>query len=98
MKPEVLDTLGEARDLYSLTKAVLELCEPYGPVHSFRLIHNRRAARVACFVELESLKQQTVMVRALGAKSLNEAACFDIPVNPEFLHGAEAGAAMTQAR
>ena len=80
MKPEVLDTLGGARDIHSLTKAVLDLCEPYGPVHEFRLVHNRRAARVFCFVELESPKQQTVMVRALGARSVNEAACFEIPV------------------
>ena len=81
MKPEVLDTIGEARDFYALTKKLLDLCEPYGPVHSFRLVHNRRAARVACFVELESPKQQTVMVRALGARSVNEAACFEIPVS-----------------
>lgn len=98
MKPEVLDALGEARDFYSLTKAVLDLCEPYGPVHSFRLVHNRRAARVACFVELESPKQQTVMVRALGAKAVSEAACFEIPVNPGFLNAAEAGEATAQAR
>ena len=81
MKPEVLGTLGEARDFHTLTKAVLDLCEPYGPVHEFRLIHNRRAARVFCFVELESPKQQTAMVRALGARSVNEAACFEIPVS-----------------
>jgi hypothetical protein len=81
MKPEVLDTLGGAQDFHSLTKAVLDLCEPYGPVHEFRLVHNRRAARVFCFVELESPKQQTVMVRALGARSVNEAACFEIPVS-----------------
>ena len=81
MKPEVLDTLGEARDFHSLTKAVLDLCEPYGPVHEFRMVHNRRAARVFCFVELESPKQQTVMVRALGARSVNDAACFEIPVS-----------------
>jgi hypothetical protein len=81
MKPDVLDTLGEARDFHALTKAVLDLCEPYGPVHEFRLVHNRRAARVFCFVELESPKQQTAMVRALGARSVNEAACFEIPVS-----------------
>jgi len=80
MKSEVLGTLGEARDFYALTKAVLDLCEPYGPVHALKLVHNRRAARVACFVELESPKQQTVMMRALGARSVNEAACFEIPV------------------
>jgi hypothetical protein len=81
MKPEVLDTLGGAHDFHALTKAVLDLCEPYGPVHEFRMVHNRRAARVFCFVELESPKQQTVMVRALGARSVNDAACFEIPVS-----------------
>jgi hypothetical protein len=81
MKPEMLDTLGEARDFHALTKSVLDLCESFGPVHEFRLVHNRRAARVCCFIELESPKQQTAMVRALGARSVNEAACFEIPVS-----------------
>jgi len=44
MKPEVLDQVRDARDFCSLAKAVLSLCEPYGPVHSFKLVHNRGAA------------------------------------------------------
>ncbi len=84
MKPEVLDTLGEARDFHALSKAVLDLCQPFGPVHSFRLVHNRGLARVACFIELESPKQQPLLVRALGAKTVNGAACLEIPVNEGF--------------
>ena len=84
MKPEVADKLGEADDFYSLTKAVLALCEPYGPVHAFRLVHNRGAARVACLIEMESPKQQGVLARALGARQLNGAACLDIPVRKDF--------------
>ena len=84
MKPELLDKVRQARDLYSLTKAVLSMCEPYGPVHSFKLVHNRGAARVACFIELESPKQQPAMTRALGAKALNGSACLEIPVEKDF--------------
>jgi hypothetical protein len=84
MKPEVMDKLSVARDFYALTKTVLSLCEPYGPVHSFRLIHNRGAARVACFIELESAKQQQALARDLAARSLNGAVCLDIPVCREF--------------
>ena len=51
MKPEVLDQVRDAHDLCSLAKAVLPLCEPYGPVHSFKLVHNRGAARVACIID-----------------------------------------------
>ena len=79
-----MEQLREAHDLYSLTKRVLELCAPYGPVHSFRLVHNRGAARVVCFIELESQKQQPALVRALGAKVINGSACLDIPVSDEF--------------
>ena len=79
-----MEQLRDTHDLYSLTKAVLELCEPYGPVHSFRLVHNRGASRVVCFIELESPKQQPALVRALGAKVINGSACLDIPVNEEF--------------
>lgn len=84
MKPEVAQKLGEAHDLYALTKAVLGMCEPYGPVHAFRLVHNRGAARVACLIELESPKLQPALVRALGAKVLNGAACLEIPVDKDF--------------
>ncbi|HET7671617.1 MAG TPA: RNA-binding protein [Burkholderiales bacterium] len=84
MRPDVISKLRDANDLYSLTKGVLSLCEPYGAVHSFRLVHNRGAARVVCFIELESPKQQPALVRALGAKVINGAACLDIPVSEEF--------------
>jgi len=79
-----MQRLREANDLYSLTRGVLALCQPYGPVHSFRLVHNRGAARVVCFIELESPKQPPALVRALGAKVINGSACLDIPVNEEF--------------
>jgi len=84
MKPELMERLREAQDLYSLTKGVLGLCAPYGPVHSFKLVHNRGAGRVVCFIELESAKQQPALIRALGAKIINGTACLDIPVSDEF--------------
>ena len=84
MRPEIISKLRDANDLYSLTKGVLALCQPYGAVHSFKLVHNRGAARVVCFIELESPKQQPALVRALGAKVINGAACLDIPVSEEF--------------
>ena len=79
-----MEQLREAHDIYSLTRGLVELYEPYGPVHSFKLVHNRGAARVVCFIELESPKQQPALVRALGAKVINGSACLDIPVNEEF--------------
>jgi hypothetical protein len=91
MRPEVANQLRDAQDLYSLTKGVLVLCEPYGPVHSFKLVHNRGAARVVCFIELESPKQQPALVRALGAKIINGSACLDIPVNENFEQMGESG-------
>jgi hypothetical protein len=84
MRPEVMQRLREAHDLHSLTRDLLGLCEPYGPVHSFRLVHNRGAARVVCFIEVESPKQQPALVRALGAKVINGSACLDIPVGEDF--------------
>src|SRR5690349_34593 len=84
MRPEVMQRLRDANDLHSLTRDVLDLCEPYGAVHSFRLVHNRGAARVVCFIELESAKQQPLLVRALGAKVIDGAACLDIPVGEDF--------------
>jgi len=84
MKPDIAHKLREARDFYALTRAVLSMCEPFGPVHAFRLVHNRGSARVACLIELESPKQQPALARALGAKVLNGAACLEIPVDKDF--------------
>src|ERR671929_1640215 len=98
MKPEVMEQLRDAPDLYSLTKVVLEFCEPYGPVHSLKLVHNRGAARVVCFIELESQKQQPALARALGAKVINGAACLDIPVGEEFGGGYRVAPLHLQAR
>ena len=84
MKPEIADKLSDASDFYELTKAVLSLCEPYGPVHAFRMVHNRGSARVACLVEMESPKQQQALARALGGRVLNGAACLEIPVERDF--------------
>ena len=84
MKPEILQRLGEARDFHALTKAVLAMCEPYGPVHAFRMTHNRGAGRVACLIELEHPKQQPALARAIGARVLNGAACLEIPVEKDF--------------
>ena len=86
MRPEVVEQLTAARDFYSLTRAVLAMCEPFGPVHAFRLTHNRGAACVACLIELESPKQQPALARALGARTLNDgAACLEIPVDKDFV-------------
>jgi hypothetical protein len=92
MKPEVAEKLCGARDFYALTKAVLSMCEPYGPVHAFRLVHNRGAARVACLIELESAKEQTTLARALGGRVLNGAACLEIPVDKDFGGGGRTAA------
>lgn len=84
MNAEVIQKLSGAHDFHALTENVLELCQPFGPVHSFRLVHNRGAARIACFVELESPKQQPALARALGARALNGQICIEIPVRKDF--------------
>ena len=84
MKTEVIERLRGARDFPALTGALLSLCEPFGPVHAFRLVHNRGAGRVVCFVEMESPKQQPALVRALGAKVIDGTACLDVPVDDDF--------------
>src|SRR5258708_29606057 len=85
MKPDVMERLSDSRDFYALVKGVLALCEPFGPVHAFRLEHNRGASRVACFIELESPKQQPALARALGTRTLNGGGCLDVPVRKGFV-------------
>ena len=89
MKTEVMDRLRGARDFHALTGALLSLCEPFGAMHALKLVHNRGAGRVVCFIEMESPKQQPALVRALGAKVIDGAACLDIPVDDDFGAGDE---------
>lgn len=84
MKPDLMEKLAEHRDFHSLTKAVLALCEPFGPVHAFRFVHNRGASRVTCFIELESPKQQPALARTLGGRAVNGTVCLDIAVRKDF--------------
>ena len=83
MKPEVTDKLSEVQDFHDLTRAVLDLCRPYGPVHSLQFTHNRGATRVVCQIELESRKQQMALARDIGAR-LNGSVCIEIPVGRDF--------------
>jgi hypothetical protein len=89
MNPEIMG-LGQAknaRDFYALTKGILSACEPFGPVHSFKFVHNPGAGRVACLIELESPKQQPALARALGGHATNGRVCVEIPVRHDFEAG-----------
>ena len=84
MVPALLENASQARDFCSLTQTILALCEPFGPVHSFKLVHNRGAARVACIIELESTKQEPALARALGGRSVNGSVCVEFEVGRDF--------------
>lgn len=84
MPTALLETTSQARDFCALTKSILALCEPFGPVHSFKLVHNRGAARVACIIELESTKQEPALARALGGRTVNGSVCIELEVRRDF--------------
>ncbi|HWJ01456.1 MAG TPA: hypothetical protein VNU96_20775 [Burkholderiales bacterium] len=84
MPSALLETTSQARDFCALTKSILALCEPFGPVHSFKLVHNRGAARVACIIELESTKEEPALARALGGRSINGSVCVELEVRRDF--------------
>src|SRR5262245_11692313 len=84
MPSALVETPSEARDFCALTKEILALCEPYGPVHSFKLVHSRGAARVACIIELESTKEEPALARALGGRSVHGAVCVEFEVRRDF--------------
>jgi len=84
MPSALLETTSQARDFCALTKSILALCEPFGPVHSFKLVHNRGAARVACIIELESTKEEPALARALGGRTVNGSVCIEVEVRRDF--------------
>src|SRR6201988_3742628 len=84
MPTALLETTSQARDFCTLTKGILAICEPYGAVHSFKLVHNRGTARVACIIELESTKDEPALARALGGRSINGSVCVEFEVRHDF--------------
>jgi hypothetical protein len=84
MNRDLRERTWQARDFYALTKGILVLCEPFGPVHSFKLVHNRRAGRVACVIELESPNDQPALARALGGRTINGSVCVELEVRRDF--------------
>ena len=84
MKPEIVEKVRDARDFPALTRDLLAACAPFGPVHSFKMVHNPGAGNVACIIELESQKQQPALARALGGRTLNGSVCLEIPVRKDF--------------
>ena len=84
MPSALLETTSQARDFCALTKSILALCEPYGAVHSFKLVHNRGAARVACIIELESTKEEPALARALGGRNISGSVCVEFEVRRDF--------------
>ena len=72
-----------ATDFLGVTKKVLAACEPFGSLYALQLIHNRRAGRVSCFIELDLPKMHPALARALGATMFGDAVCLDIATDPE---------------
>jgi hypothetical protein len=87
MTSDLVETSG-ARDFCALTRHILAMCEPFGPVHSFKLVHNRGARRVACVIELESPRNEPALARALGGRTLNGSVCVELEVQSDFGAGA----------
>jgi hypothetical protein len=83
MTSDLAETSG-ARDFSALTRNILARCEPFGPVHSFKLVHNRGARRVACLIELESPKNEPALARALGGRTVNGSVCVEVEVQRDF--------------
>ena len=84
MKPELLEKLSDSRDFSALTGSVLELCEPFGSVHSLKLTHNRGTSSVACVIELEAPQQHSALARALGGRAMMGTVSVEIPVARDF--------------
>ena len=84
MNKRLMDRLSDAQDFSDLARTLVAECEPYGRIHSLHLTHNKRAGRVSCVIEMDSLKQQQAMKRAMGATGLDGSAYLEIPVGGDF--------------
>ena len=80
----VAEQRGEAAtDFLGVTRKVLAACEPFGSLHALQLIHNRRAGRVSCFIELDLPQMHPALARALGATVFGDAVCLDVSTDPD---------------
>ena len=81
---QVAEQRGEAAtDFLGVTRKVLAACEPFGSLHALQLIHNRRAWRVSCFIDLDLPQMHPALARALGATVFGDAVCLDVTTDPD---------------
>jgi hypothetical protein len=78
-----MQVADQAGDFLAVTQRVLAACKPFGSLHALQLIHNRRAGRVSCFIELDLPQQHPALAQALGATVFGDAVCLDFAVSPE---------------
>jgi hypothetical protein len=81
---QLSERLKDAQDFCELSQALIAECEPYGQIHSLHLTHNKRAGRVSCVIEMDSLKQQSALKRGLGATGPEGSVYLEIPVSGAF--------------
>ena len=86
MNPRVLEKVKDAPDFLALTEAMMGLCEPFGPIHAMRLVHNKRAHSVTFQIELDSPKRHAALSRELGVTGSGDSVCVALPVRPDFHH------------
>ena len=78
-----MQVADQAGDFLAVTQKVLAACKPFGSLHALQLIHNRRAGRVSCFIELDLPQQHPALARALGATVFGDAVCLDLAMGSE---------------
>jgi hypothetical protein len=81
MDRAILEKLARTQDLRVLAENVRTLCEAYGPVKSYDCIRLQQAGDeqvVVCLVGLESDRQQSALIRELGARPFGAGVCLKI--------------------
>jgi hypothetical protein len=73
-----LDRLARTRDLRAIAEGVLRICQEYGAVRSCDCIRLKRPGDeqdVVCLVQLDSERQQSALIRDLGARPFGAGVC-----------------------
>jgi hypothetical protein len=77
-----LHELARTQDLRAIAEGVLRICEEYGAVSSYDCIRLKRPGDeqdVVCLVQMKSERQQSALIRELGARPFGAGVCLKIP-------------------
>ncbi len=80
MNQQTLKKLAGLKNSEDLSRAVEDLCRPFGKTRDIRLLHNQKRGEYLCFVEFDPPSISASVIDKLGGINFGSGVAFRIPL------------------